>query len=96
MEKVGWKPALLVNGEKLRLPQGNVPREVDTVINHRVINQRLVIAGVSGGVVVAPGDVLRNARSNDSTGKSIERGPAAPRDLGAGIWWWDAPEATAK
>ena len=38
------------------------PREVETVINHRVINQRYVIAGVSGGVMVAPGDVLRGER----------------------------------
>ena len=60
---VGWKPTLMANGEKLRLPHGNVPREVETVVNHRVINQRLVIAGVSGGVMVAPSDVLKGARA---------------------------------
>jgi uncharacterized protein DUF1598 len=89
-DRVNWKPSLLASGEKLRLPQGIVPREVETVINHRVINQRLVIAGVSGGVMVAPGDVLRETRANDSTGKTIERGNPAPKDLAAGAWWWDA------
>ncbi len=61
-ERVHWKPTLLASGDKLRLPHRRPPREVETVINHRVINQRLVIAGVSGGVMVAPGDVLRGER----------------------------------
>jgi hypothetical protein len=89
-EQVGWKSKLLANGEKLGLPRGNPPREVETVVNHRVINQRLVIAGVSGGVMVAPGDVLRETRASDSAGKTIERGVTAPKDLAGGAWWWDA------
>ena len=72
-ERAGWKPTLLADGEKLRLPHGIAPREVETVINHRVINQRLVIAGVSGGVMVAPGDVLASSRLTDSAGKAIQR-----------------------
>lgn len=87
---VGWKPTLLASGEKLRLPQGNTPREVETVVNHRLINQRLVIAGVSGGVMVAPGDVLRDVRANDSSGKVVERGAPVPKEITAGAWWWDA------
>ncbi len=89
-EHVGWKPTLLVSGEKLRLPHGNTPREVETVVNHRVINQRLVIAGVSGGVMVAPGDALRDARANESAGKFLERGASVPKGIAAGAWWWDA------
>ena len=54
-ERADWKPALLMDGEKLRLPQVPVPRQVETVINHRVINRRHIVAGVSGGVMVAPG-----------------------------------------
>jgi hypothetical protein len=88
-EHVGWKPTLLASGEKLRLPQGNTPREVETVVNHRVINQRLVIAGVSGGVMVAPGDVLREVRANDSSGKTVERRALAPKEIAAAAWWWD-------
>lgn len=90
VEKAGWKPALMVNRDKLRLPQGNVPREVDTVINHRVINQRLVIAGVSGGVMVAPSDVLKSARANESAGITAATGEPVPKDLGANAWWWDS------
>jgi hypothetical protein len=89
-EHVGWRPTLLTSGEKLRLPQGNPPREVETVVNHRVIDKRLVIAGVSGGVMVAPGDVLRDARASESTGKIVERGAPVPKEIAAGAWWWDA------
>ena len=80
----------MVDREKLRLPKANTPREVETVVNHRVINQRLVIAGVSGGVMVAPSDVLRDARANESSGKIVERGAPVPKGMAAGTWWWDA------
>ena len=33
---------------------GPAPRSVETVINHRVVNGRHIIVGVSGGVHVAP------------------------------------------
>lgn len=89
-EHIGWKPMLLASSDRLRLPRGNSPREVETVVNHRVINQRLVIAGVSGGVMVAPGDVLREVRANDSSGKIVERGKPVPHDMASGAWWWDA------
>lgn len=88
--RAAWKPALLGDREKLRLPHGNVPREVETVINHRVINQRHIVAGVSGGVMVAPSDVLRQAKSNESSSTAIDRAPAPPKELAAGSWWWDA------
>lgn len=90
-QKVSWKPSLLVNSEKLRLPRRNVPREVETVINHRVINQRTILAGVSGGVMVAPSDVLKQANKSDSTANTIERAPTPPKELAAEAWWWDAP-----
>jgi hypothetical protein len=88
-EKVGWTPGLLANGAKLRLPQKPVPRDVETVINHRVINRRTILAGVSGGVMVAPADVLRDARATDSAATTIERAAPAPKELAANAWWWD-------
>jgi hypothetical protein len=89
-EKVGWKPTLLTSAAQLRLPKNNVPREVETVINHRIINQRTILAGVSGGVMVEPGDVLKQSRANDSAGTTIERAPNPPKNLAGEAWWWDA------
>jgi hypothetical protein len=91
--KVDWKPTVMASGEKLRLPQSNVPREVETVINHRVVNQRTILAGVSGGVMVAPGDVLQNVRAHESAGTAIERPAPAPQGLAADAWWWDGAAA---
>jgi hypothetical protein len=91
-EKTGWKPTLLASGAKLRLPQSTVPREVETVINHRVVNQRTILAGVSGGVMVAPSDVLHQARATESAGTAIERAAPPPKELAAEAWWWDGGE----
>jgi hypothetical protein len=88
--KVNWTPTLMANAKQLRLPQGNVPREVDTVINHRIINQRTILAGVSGGVMVSPTDVLKEVRTKESASTTIERAAPAPKDLSAEAWWWDA------
>jgi hypothetical protein len=88
-EDAGWQPALLASSEQLRLPQGIVPRQVETVVNHRVINRRHIIAGVSGGVMVAPGDMLRENRTESST-LVKERVPKPPREAASRIWWWDA------
>ena len=80
-----------LSGEKLRLPQSNVPREVETVINHRVVNQRTILAGVSGGVMVAPSDVLKTAAGKRKRRHGHrERAAPAPKDLAAEAWWWDA------
>ena len=76
---------------KLRLPQGAVPRQVETVINHRVINRRHIVAGVSGGVMVAPGDVLANSHGGSQQRRQLaKQRREAPAELGAEVWWWDA------
>ncbi len=95
-DKVHWKPTVLTSSEKLRVPHGNVPREVETVINHRVVNQRTILAGVSGGVIVAPSDVLASVAKSDSTGVSVERAAPAPKSLAAEAWWWDGADSAAK
>jgi Protein of unknown function (DUF1598) len=89
-ERAGWKPMLLTDVEKLRLPAGEAPKQVETVINHRVINRRTIIAGVSGGVIVAPGDVLGKARSGATGAELNEQRGGAPAGLRAEAWWWDA------
>jgi hypothetical protein len=91
--RANWAPALMANAEQLPLPKQAVPRQVETVINHRVINRRHVVAGVSGGVMVAAKDVLKADRTTDTVGKLAENRRVAPAiALPAGGWWWDAAE----
>lgn len=69
----------------------NAPAKVDSVINHRVINGKHVVAGVSGGVRVDPQRLAsRDAVKIDSTGVTSEyRQTAAPAQLPTHAWWWD-------
>jgi hypothetical protein len=88
--KVGWTPTLLLDGDRLRLPKMASPRAVETVINHRVIGGRQIIAGVSGGVWVDGGRSLTVAPvAADAAGKlaSVKKAPTVqPQQL---AWWWD-------
>jgi hypothetical protein len=90
-ERVNWSPTLFASREKLQLPEAAVPRQVETVINHRLVNQTQIIAGVSGGVMVAPNDVLRESRTSAYERLSAGRGGSPPKDIEANVWWWDAP-----
>jgi hypothetical protein len=91
-ERAHWKPTRLLDNEKLRLPRGPAPREVDTVANCVVVNRRQIIAGVSGGVMVDAEKTLANQTAETSTTLSTVRG-AAPAAIAADDsirWWWDA------
>jgi hypothetical protein len=67
-----------------------VPRQVETVINHRVVKRTQIIAGVSGGVMVAPADVLSKVQTSNDKALGASKFPA-PRKAEAGeMWWWDA------
>jgi hypothetical protein len=95
-EKVGWQAGLVSDIERLRLPQVPVPRQVETVINHRVINRRHIVAGVSGGVMVAPGDLLKQDRIARDGNQLAESKREAPLNVADGSWWWDADDSASK
>ena len=90
-DHAGWKPTRLLDTDKLRLPQGPIAKEVDTVANYRVANARTILAGVSGGVMVAPADALAKPREAASAAALAAHAQAAPlADPESGVWWWDA------
>ena len=75
---------------------GPVPRTVDSVIAHRVIPHRSgrrneLIVGVSGGVRVDPGYLLRiQSLVKDAKGRlAAERSSVPPPRPEADVWWWD-------
>jgi hypothetical protein len=89
-ERAQWSPTTFASSDKLPLPPSPVPRQVETVINHRVVNRTQIIAGVSGGVMVAPEDVLREVHANDRAQLDDKRTASRPKESSAGTWWWDA------
>jgi hypothetical protein len=77
------------NGYPVQL--ATAPREVETVINHRVIQRRHIVAGVSGGVSVDPNSlVTHDAIEVDTYGDlEAESLGARPVDLPQDVWWWE-------
>ncbi|MDX1945581.1 MAG: DUF1598 domain-containing protein [Pirellulaceae bacterium] len=73
------------------IERGIAPAKVDSVINHRVIGGKHVIAGVSGGVTVDARELAaRQAVQTDEYGLVAgERKASAPKSLPRHAWWWD-------
>jgi hypothetical protein len=98
--EVGWSPNLLLDRERLRLPSVGTPQGVETVINHRVIGGRQIIAGVSGGVWVDGGKSVALKAAEGSTAAAlaaVRKAPSTEKQAGGGgeqtarsiVWWWD-------
>ena len=70
---------------------GTAPREVETVINHRVVAKKHIIAGVSGGVRVDTQRVINkdSIQTGDHQRMQAEYTQSVPRNLAHGAWWWD-------
>ena len=89
-EQVGWEARLFASAEALRLPKTVVPTEVETVVNHRLINRRHVIAGISGGVWVdAPRTLKIKVTGEDSTDLLSPHKPPIAAAEEEQPWWWD-------
>ncbi len=91
-EKVGWSMAYWLDPQGYPIAQVLAPTEVESVMNSRTIDQRYILAGVSGGVRIAPGELIRpGAIPHDYSGQSEKqhRAGAPPNNLPLEAWWWD-------
>ncbi len=90
-ERVGWHMTCFGPEGDYVLRLGAAPKEVDTVVNHRVINRVHVIAGVSGGVRVDPVPLAsEGALQSDADGRlERRRAEQQARSLPRDAWWWD-------
>lgn len=84
---VGWQPVLFHSDKYLRLPEYIQPREVDTILNHRVIDETKVLAAVSGGVWIDSRGVL--ARRVEPSEKLDYHHRQEQVEIEPGEWWWD-------
>jgi hypothetical protein len=75
-----------------QVPLGATPASVETVVNHRLINGKHVVAGISGGVHVSPVSMIRRSaiRLDDTGALDSERARSTPaNELPRDVWWWD-------
>ena len=90
--QVNWHLTQFASPDRYQVPIGPAPKEVETVINHRVINRVHVVAGVSGGVTVRTGELLKGGAIKVGSHVALEEGRRegrVPPDLPQDAWWWD-------
>ena len=90
-DRVGWNMLVFKDPQQLPLPRGQTPQEVDTVINHRVVNRVHVLAAISGGVSADCSSLVKaDAIRADAKGTlASRRGHAKPDEVPHANWWWD-------
>lgn len=89
--QTGWHMTYFGDPQRCPSERGVAPREVESVVNHRVINRTQVVVGVSGGVSVdVRGLVSPDRIQRDTYGKlAANHAGSKPKDLAADSWWWD-------
>ena len=86
--RVGWTMMSLLDPYVVRVGSGRAPTNVETVINHRLINRRHFVAGVSGGVSVNPVRFLASRTFEPDSYGDIAAVHAAKAE-NPDSWWWD-------
>lgn len=88
----GWHRTHFYNGAGYKVELGVAPEKVETVIRHRIINRRHIIAGVSGGVIIHTEPLARRDAIKVEVNGTMEfdyRAATPPRDIPWNAWWWD-------
>ncbi len=88
--QIGWHLTCFGDPNAYPVALRPAPKTVETVINHRVVNQIHVIAGVSGGVHVDPwAKVSTDELKVDRTELPREHTYGTPPLTSSTAWWWD-------
>ena len=88
LKKADWSAGYFLQKDGYQVATGRAPREVESVVNHRLINGRVVVAGVSGGVMVRTAKFVRRLDDSEQHGlKAAYDQGAVPGD--GNSWWWD-------
>ena len=91
--QLDWSMNHVLDPHRYEVRLGHIPKAVDTVVSHRVINNRTIVAGISGGVYVNTKQLMNSGiiTANDQAElayQKIEAGHGRQADTS---WWWDAP-----
>ncbi|MEX0677291.1 MAG: DUF1598 domain-containing protein [Pirellulales bacterium] len=90
-ERVNWHMTCFGDPARYEVALGRVPQSVESVINHRLVNGKHLIVGVSGGVLAQPWKfVADGAIQSDGYGAlKAQRNNSAADELPLDAWWWD-------
>jgi hypothetical protein len=89
--KIGWHMTCFGRPEGYRVELGPAPKTVQSVANYRVVNQKTIVAGVSGGVRVDPHRLVTQQAVQVDGGQRLtgQRSAVVRRGLSSDAWWWD-------
>ena len=87
-DRVGWQ---LTSFGDYEIAAGDAPKEVESVVAHRVVNRSRVVAAVSGGVSVDPARYVKKSSVEiDRYGRlAADRAACQPATSDPDAWWWD-------
>jgi len=89
--KAGWNLGVFVPQGEYVPAQYPVPKEIDSVANHKVYNGRDIVVQVAGGVRADLMSVVKDSKLNLESPRLQSVGQTAKAtDLPEGRWWWDA------
>jgi len=90
-ERVDWQANHWRQADRFAVELGEAPRRVESVINHRVINRKHIVVGVSGGVSVDANQfVMAKSFQVDKYGlMQSSRASSTPQQPRRDAWWWD-------
>ena len=88
--QVDWEMSHLRDESRYRIRLGAAPLTVASVMNHRIIDRKHIVVGVSGGVSVDTQNLLQSRPIEQDTYGQLDgdRTNASPPKSG-GRWWWD-------
>ncbi len=87
----GWDRGAFATSGAFRTGEYAVPKEVDSVVNHRVFSGKEVVVQVAGGVRADVAATIANpAIRRESNAPGEVAAQAKVGELPAGRWWWDA------
>jgi hypothetical protein len=90
-DKAGWDLGVFTPRGDYATAHYAVPKEIDSVVNHRVYKGRDIVVQVAGGVKGDFMSVVKDAKLTPESPRltSIARTAKAP-ELPVSRWWWDA------
>jgi hypothetical protein len=89
-QRVAWHSTFFGDERTYATVRGPAAKQVESVINHRVINRVHILAGVSGGVSVDPWRLVETSAIEVADDGQLQSARGAmPKPSNNGPWWWD-------
>ena len=90
-QRIRWNPEFYTKSYGYQIKRAPAPTTIESVISHRVTKDRVVIAAISGGVVIDPRPVVtsENLKSDDYGILNAEYLGNRNSTLPGRTWWWD-------